>query len=57
VSRVQVTLVSIPERVFIAIGVTVLLAALALIAAMLIDVGAGGSDGGSRPVTDVTLTQ
>jgi hypothetical protein len=48
--------VSIPERVFIVVGVAVLLAALALIAAMLIDVG-GGADGGSRPVTNVTLPQ
>ena len=53
----QVTPVSIPERVFIVIGVAVLLAALALIVAMLIDVGGGGSDGGSRPVTNVTLPQ
>jgi hypothetical protein len=54
---VQVTRVSIPERVFIAVGLAVLLAALALIAAMLIDVGGGGSEGGPRAVTDVTLTQ
>jgi hypothetical protein len=48
--------VSIGERVFIAVGVALLLAALALIAAMLIDVS-GGADGGSRPVTNVTLGQ
>jgi len=43
--------------VFIVVGVSVLLAALALIAAMLIDVGAGGSGGGSDRVTNVTLAQ
>ena len=53
---VQVTPVSIGERVFIAVGVALVLAALALIVAMLIDVS-GGADGGSRPVTNVTLGQ
>jgi hypothetical protein len=50
----QVTAVSIPERLFLVIGVAVLIAALTLILAMMIDLGVGSGDR-SRPVTDVTL--
>jgi hypothetical protein len=48
--------VSIPERLFLVFGVAVLVAALALIAAMMIDLGAG-PDGRSHSVSDVTLTK
>jgi len=48
--------VSIPQRIFLVFGVAVLVVALGLIVAMIIDVGAG-SGGDSRSVTDVTLSE
>jgi hypothetical protein len=53
---VQVTAVSIPQRLLLVVGVAVLVAALALIVAMMIDLGVGSGDR-SRPVTNVTLGQ
>ena len=47
---------SIPQRIFLVFGVAVLVVALGLIVAMIIDVGAG-SGGDSRSVTDVTLSE
>ena len=48
--------VSIPERLFLVAGVAVLLAALALIVAMMIDLGVGSGDR-SRSVSNVTLAE
>ena len=47
---------SIPERIFLVFGVAVLVVALGLIVAMIIDVGVG-SGGDSRSVTDLTLSE
>ena len=55
-SGAQVTAVSIPERLFLVAGVAVLLAALALIVAMMIDLGVGSGDR-SRSVSNVTLAE
>ena len=47
---------SIGERLFLIVGLAILVAALALIGAMMIDVGIGADDQ-ARSVSDVTLTE
>ena len=56
VRGVQVATVSIPQRIFLVFGVAVLVLAIGLIVAMLIDVGTG-SGGDSRSVTGVTFSE
>jgi hypothetical protein len=48
--------VSIPQRIFLVFGVAVLVLAIGLIVAMLIDVGTGSGDD-SRSVTGVTFSE